>query len=108
MLFSDSGFWNFQIDRYYNRRLIRTMIRQYLIVYNFQHDIDNTKAIHKFNEILGDPVASERGSDLKRNFCLLHSNKQSQDYDVRILSIYNYCSITRNERGGNNKTFFLE
>lgn len=69
-LYSESGFWNFQTDRYYNKRLIRTMIRQYLIVYNFQHNINNTNAINQFNEGFKDSlpsVANEADSE-KRNF----------------------------------------
>lgn len=46
------------------------MIRQYLIVYNFQHSIDNTKAINQFNEGFKDslPFAENEKDSGKRNF----------------------------------------
>ncbi|KAJ6649149.1 hypothetical protein Bhyg_04382, partial [Pseudolycoriella hygida] len=56
---NQSGFWDSQIRKYYDRRLIRTMILQEMMVFNYHLGISNEKLIHQLNEDLRDTNLSE-------------------------------------------------
>lgn len=60
--YSQSGYWEHQRNKYYNRRLIRLMVRQYLMVYNHHHGINNTALINALNKDFID--ISDYGSKL--------------------------------------------
>lgn len=50
----DMGFWSCQANQYFDRMLIRTMIRRMRVIYNYQHGLNNTDAMSLVNEALKD------------------------------------------------------
>ncbi len=47
---SQSGYWEHQQRKYYFKRLIRIMIRQYLMVSNYHQGISNDRLIKELNQ----------------------------------------------------------
>lgn len=43
------GYWSFLAKKYKNRRLIRTVIRRQIIIFNYQHGLNNSEAIIRYN-----------------------------------------------------------
>lgn len=60
---SQSGYWEFQRRKYYRKRLIRIMIRQYLMVYNYRLGASNDEIIGELNKDFLDTSESKEMSD---------------------------------------------
>lgn len=61
----DLGFWTCQIQKYFDRMLIRTMVRRMRVIYNYEHGLDNTNAMGLVNEGFKDdewPVLTKQSS----------------------------------------------
>lgn len=66
----DMGFWSCHVNRYFDRMLIRTMVRRMRVIYNHRNGLDNTRAMALVNELLRDdewPVVTKKSEYI--DFC---------------------------------------
>lgn len=59
------GFWTCQVKKYFDRMLIRTMVRRMLVIYNYQHGLNNSQLMDLINDALKDdewPLVEKQSS----------------------------------------------
>lgn len=98
--FSQSGFWESQKRKYYSRRLIRIMIRQYLMVHNYNRGISNSRLISQLNEDFRDTSDSQSRE--------MANASENRELTIRLILQFSFewnkifcCSNGGDKRTGN-------